>query len=824
MSVKDVLVSVLQDQKDPAFLIAIEDGVSLSSGNVVWNNDALAGLFDGLRDATPNHEPLFFLNKVAAGFLQNGLEEKRLGALHLRNALSTSGPTIETMWFDLDATFLRSDCGEETHIFCRFVDVTERERLQTRLTAAQAEIETVKSRFAYTVNSIPEGFAMFDRDDILVAFNSKYAELYKHSAPAIKVGATFESIMRYGLEHGQYPEAEGQEEAWLSERLDRKNRKRAPVERRLPDGKFIRVQEAENENGDIVGLRTDVTQYYEQQQELESKAEDLAKANEEAKASSRAKDGFFARMSHELRTPMNGILGMTEVLQHTDLNPQQRSYLKTISGSATSLLSIINDILDYSKATEGKFTFANERFSLRDTIYEAAGLMQPLAHDKNLDFWVEYPRTVPTHFFGDTARIRQVLLNHLGNALKFTDSGHFGIRVSCQHTDGEARLLLSIEDTGRGIPQDHLSSLFSAYEQMPQDPETAIEGTGLGLAISKALVEQMGGTIDVASNIGAGSCFSVSLKLPVCPISQQKMNGNTTSDRKRDVALIGPPTVSNTVLERTLEAMNYRVFAFENEDEISSELDEFHSVIWDGDLGEHLGRRKKNCPGNHSDQSTHILMVSTPQRHSVTGSDYVDFSDIWLKPVRSEEIERVLFPDLKPKFGYCVDDKVSGHSEAVRNNLSRGGVLVVDDNKTNRLVAGKLLETVGIKVDFASNGLEALDLYQALRPMTVFMDVTMPVMDGIDATLHIRKLEVDHGLAPCKIFALTANTNKTQVELCMRSGVDGIIGKPVKRSDLIDAINSPNTARGIDVDREIAPKIAASDRQEMSGSPIQRGC
>jgi CheY-like chemotaxis protein len=269
--------------------------------------------------------------------------------------------------------------------------------------------------------------------------------------------------------------------------------------------------------------------------------------------------------------------------------------------------------------------------------------------------------------------------------------------------------------------------------------------------------------------------------------------------------------------------MNCRVFAFENADEVPNGLNEFHSVIWDGDLGGHLGRRKRTNPGNHSDQSAHILMVSTPQRHSVTGSDYVDFSDIWLKPVRSEEIEQALFPDLKAKFGYSVDDKISGQSETVRNNLSSERVLVVDDNKTNRLVAGKLLETVGIKVDFASNGLEALDLYQALRPKTIFMDVTMPVMDGIDATLHIRKLEVDHGLAPCKIFALTANTHKTQVELCMRSGVDGIIGIPVKRSDLIDAINSPNTAREIDVGRKMAHKLRTTDHPEMSGSPFQRG-
>ncbi len=792
MSVKDLLFSVLQTQQDPAFILRLENELTLSSAKVVWGNAALSRIFHHSHETWQHRSPLLFLDEATTGFLQKGLKEQQASPIRLRNALNIPVAGQDTLCFDLEVTFLAQENVEDTHVFGRFVDATERKQLQTRMKTAQAEAETAKARFEHAISSIPEGFAMYDRDDVLVAFNAKYAELYKHTEPAIKVGATFESIMRYGLEHGQYPEAKGQEEAWLAERLDRENRKRAPVERRLPGGKFLRIQEVENERGDLIGLRSDVTQYYQQQQELEQKAEDLAKANEEAEAASLSKDRFFARMSHELRTPMNGILGLAEVLEHTALNPQQRSYLKTISGSATSLLSIINDILDYSKATEGKFTFANERFSLKDTIYEAAGLIQPLAHDKNLDFWIEYPLTVPTHFFGDSARVRQVLLNHLGNALKFTPNGHVGLRAAYQTVDGDAQLSLSIVDTGRGIPEEQMDTLFSAYEQANQETETAVEGTGLGLAISKALVEQMGGAINVVSTIGKGSSFTVSLAWPACPVSGLKGKDRQVPAQKRNVALVGPRTESNMVLTKNLEALNCRVVAFEDADQLLKDCDQFHAVVWDGDHVDCSRPPAKKVLDRQTGQCTHALMVSTPIRYSSARPEAADFAATWLKPVRSEEIEQALRPELLSGFDRSGDNEKTANSMPCKNSIGYGRVLVVDDNKTNRLVAGKLLETVGVMVDFAGNGLEALDLYKALRPKTIFMDVAMPVMDGIHATSHIRKLELDLGLAPCKIFALTANTHKEQVDLCLKSGANGVIGKPVKRNELIEAISLPS--------------------------------
>lgn len=821
MSVEDLLFSVLQTQQDPAFILGVEDGLPLSSGQVVWDSASLSDLFPNAHGTWQNKSPLLFLDEDMAGFLHEGLAARVTGPIRLKNSYTTLGPAQEARWFDLEVTFLAQENADDRHIYGRFVDVSEREELQGLLQAAQAEAETVQARFEHAVSSIPEGFAMYDRDDVLVAFNAKYAELYKNTAPAIKVGATFESIMRYGLEHGQYPEAEGQEEAWLAERLDRENRKRAPVERELPGGKYLRIQEVENEHGDLVGLRSDVTQYYKQQQELEQKAADLTKANEEAEAASLSKDRFFARMSHELRTPMNGILGLTEVLEHTTLNPQQRSYLKTISGSATSLLGIINDILDYSKATEGKFTFANERFSLKDTIYEAAGLIQPLAHDKNLDFWIEYPQTVPTHFFGDGARVRQVVLNHLGNALKFTESGHLGLRVAYQIDEGDGHLSLSIVDTGRGIPEDQMDTLFAAYEQAHQDTDAAVEGTGLGLAISKALVEQMGGEIDVVSTLGEGSCFTVSLALPACPVSKHKAQNRKPPTRKREVAIVGPWTESTKVLARSLEAMNCHVVAFDDADRLLQDRDQFHAVIWDGDHVDCFEPSAKQVLDRLAGPCAHALMVSTPLRYASAEKSATDFSATWLKPVRSEEIEQLLSPQRPSDFGLKRDNACASRAKPCQSTHRNGRVLVVDDNKTNRLVAGKLLETVGVMVDFASNGLEALDVYKALRPTTVFMDVAMPVMDGVDATSHIRKLEMDLGLAPCKIFALTANTHQSQVDLCLSAGVDGVIGKPVKRNDLIEAISFPVVRNDFGADSETAGHFGAHTHGKKGGTPIQ---
>ena len=791
----DAIIASAEAQKEPSFIVAFIREQGVTSAITEWANSALTRLFHLEHNDVISQSPSVFLDAQALEFIEHFVADQTNNSARLKNALRFSEDFQESTWRDLEiSSFVCAEKGT-TRIYGRLVDVTEREELRSLLDAANAKIDTIQSRFEHAVNSIPEGFAMFDRNDVLVACNAKYLELYKQTAPAIKVGATFESIMRYGIEHGQYPEAEGCEEAWLAERLNRENRKRAPVERKLPGGKYLRVHEVENEHGDLVGLRSDVTRYYEQQQALEQKAAELAAANEEVRSASIQKEQFFSRMSHELRTPMNGILGMAEVLQHSALDPQQEVYLKTIASSAAGLLGIINDILDYSKATEGKFWFANEEFSLKDTLYEATRLLGSLAHEKNLDLWIEYPKTVPTHFVGDSARIRQVILNHLGNALKFTDEGHFGIRVGYDPNGSAPRLKLSIVDTGQGIPEASMASLFSAYEQVSQDTAKVVEGTGLGLAIAKSLVDQMGGTIEVESQVGRGSCFTVSLDLEPCRDYTLTTEHPQPSLSKRDVAIVGAANVSNGSLAAMLQEYGCRVHWIGQGDAPSANGKlPFDAVIWDSDFEEQTGNLSRLGFKDQKSTCANVLLTSVPSSKLMASLEHIQFAKTVLKPARWEDFAPVFTLEATRP----ADSRVSAQVGRVETRLSSGAhrasVLIVDDNKTNRLVAGKLLETAGITADFACDGLEAVRLYEDMQPRTIFMDVTMPVLDGLEATRRIRQIEAERGLPACTVYALTANTSKSQVELCFDAGVDGVIAKPVKRKDLVDAFKPTHAA------------------------------
>ncbi|MCH2164486.1 MAG: ATP-binding protein [Marinovum sp.] len=786
----DVILTAAEMQLEPSFVLSCTAPNGVSSASVDWVNVAFAEVFELAQDDLSNLSPHAFLKDHLIEFIGAFLAEQSDRSAQLRTALCLPEEAQDLRWYDLEVWRIDDAPAGHPRLFGRFVDVTERENLKSLLAVANAKIDTVQNRFEHAVNSIPEGFAMYDRDDVLVAYNSKYLELYKETAPAIKIGTTFESIMRYGIAHGQYPEAEGCEEAWLAERLNRENRKRAPVDRKLPGGRYLRVHEVENEQGDLVGLRSDVTHYHEQQQALEQKAAELAAANEEVRAASAQKERFFARMSHELRTPMNGILGMAEVLQHSELEPQQEVYLQTISSSASSLLGIINDILDYSKATEGKFTFTQEEFSLKDTVFEAARLLQSMAHDKNLDLWVEYPKVVPTHFMGDSVRVRQVLLNHLGNALKFTDQGHFGVRVGFDADGVAPRLKVSIEDTGRGIPEDAMATLFSAYEQVAQDAAKVVEGTGLGLAISKSLVDQMGGKISVESTVGQGTCFTVSLDLAPRDASEVISQVERVSGAMGDVAILGAVTASNTVLSKMLEDRGYRVHWIGSEDvEVADEQRQFQAVFYDGDDAGLRQDPERVGLARHSEDCKHVLLISVPDADLMKSYERVEFAATILKPARWEDFASVLLSETHPPPEHSEVAPRATAKPCQKHAASNGGVLVVDDNKTNRLVAGKLLETAGIEVEFACDGLEAVQSFKAQQPQTIFMDVTMPVLNGLEATRRIRQIEADQGLRACTVYALTANTSQSEVDLCLDAGVDGVIGKPVKRSDLIKAIS-----------------------------------
>ena len=368
---------------------------------------------------------------------------------------------------------------------------------------------TDQMRIWAAIEAIPDGFVLYDRDDRLITCNQRYRDIYPESAPAMQPGTRFEDILRYGLEKGQYAEAVGREEEWLRERLALHAQPTSHVEQRLGDGRWLRIMEQETPDGGRVGLRVDITALKSQQEALEA-------ARDAAETANRAKSAFLANMSHEIRTPMNGVVGMAELLCDTELSEEQRLFAETIKSSGEALLVIINDILDYSKLEAERVVLHPEAFDLERMIHEIAMLLQPRAHARGIDLMIDFDLFLPTLYIGDPGRVRQVLTNLMGNAVKFTEQGHVLIRVvGIEAEDRHQHLHITVEDTGIGIAPEHLDHIFGEFNQVEDAANRKFEGTGLGLAITRRLVERMGGAVWVDSEPGEGSCFGFRLSLPV---------------------------------------------------------------------------------------------------------------------------------------------------------------------------------------------------------------------------------------------------------------------------------------------------------------------
>ncbi len=376
---------------------------------------------------------------------------------------------------------------------------------QENVRAAAETARSSRAQLELAINAISDGLCVFDSDGRLVLCNRPYRRMYADSADLIHVGARYEDILRAGAARGQYLDAIEHPEAWLADRLERAKSPREPFEERLTDGRWIRVLDRIAPNGWTVGLRTDITQQKDREAELTAAREAADKANA-------AKSTFLAQMTHEIRTPMNGIIGMSGLLLDTPLTEDQRKSVQLIGNSAEALLRLINDILDFSRLEAGKLTVETVSFDLIEALETVVGLVASDARIKGLPIQIEIAADVPTWLRGDEGRLRQVLLNLLGNAVKFTEHGRIDIRVT-KHAPGW--LQFTVEDTGIGIPAEALPRLFRQFEQAEASTHRRYGGSGLGLAISRRLVEALGGEIGVESRLGHGSSFW--FRLPLAP-------------------------------------------------------------------------------------------------------------------------------------------------------------------------------------------------------------------------------------------------------------------------------------------------------------------
>ena len=645
---------------------------------------------------------------------------------------------------------------------------------------------TEQMRIWAAIEAIPDGFVLFDREDRLLTCNQRYRDIFKVSAPAIIPGARFEDILRYGLSNGQYADVAGREEEWLSERIRHHRNPGEMNEQQLGDGRWIMSRNHPTPDGGHVGLRVDITEAKEQHKAL------LA-AREAAWAASKAKSAFLANMSHEIRTPMNGVVGMAELLCDSSLSQEQRLFAETIKSSGEALLVIINDILDYSKIEAERLTLYPEPFDLERVIHEVAMLLQPRARPRGIDLIIDYDMFLPTRFVGDPGRLRQVLTNLVGNAVKFTERGHVLIRVVGLEVEGGQQLHVTVEDTGIGIAPENLDDIFGEFNQVDSASNRKFEGTGLGLAITQRLIERMDGAVWVDSELGKGSCFGFRVVLPV---AEDAVSPHLPIDLRR-VLVVDDQFINRTILERQLEPCGVATHLCRSGAEALEVLardQNFDAVLTDHNMPEMDGLALAQRIRARGLMMPIVLLTSNPTL-AREGAGAEALAAVIQKPILRADLYR----QLQALTGTALAEPEMP-VPVVPATLRQMRVLTAEDNRTNQLVFQKMVKDLDIELVFANNGREAVELYRSFRPDLIFMDISMPEMDGREAARAIRGIEAGHSHVP--IVALTAHAMDGDAEGILAAGIDRYMTKPLRKAAITGVVAEfcPKQVRALDVE------------------------
>jgi len=513
--------------------------------------------------------------------------------------------------------------------------------------------------------------------------------------------------------------------------------------------------------------------------------QEAEQARSEAKTASRAKNEFLATMSHEIRTPMNGVIGMTSLLTDTPLTAEQREYAEVIRSSGDSLLTILNDILDFSKIEVGQLELEECPFPLREVFEDALDLMAVKVGEKGLELSCLVEPNVPPTVIGDPTRLRQIVVNLIGNAIKFTSQGEIALEVRAQLLrEGLYEIHTAVRDTGIGIDPAARARLFKAFSQVDSSTTRKYGGTGLGLAISKRLTEMMNGRIWVESAPGKGSTFHFTVRVRRSNLPEPALDLSALRDLR--VLVVDDNATNRRLLQVQSIAWSMVPVLAAGPGEALTLVEEkppFDLILLDMQMPEMDGLELAGVMARHPKTARvpKIMLSSIGQRIAIQDTP---LAAVLSKPLRQDRLLAALLD--------AVGEREGGHVLAPPPAMERLAerlplhILLVEDNRVNQKVALRLLERLGYGADVAGNGLEALDALRRQHYDLVLMDMQMPEMDGLEATRRIRS-DFPSRQQP-RIVAMTANAMKGDRERCIDAGMDDYISKPVKWESLVEAI------------------------------------